>query len=103
MYAIAYTSIMKFEIFRTAEFTEWYEGLDAKTKWMIAARLERIKNEGHFGTVNRFEGLTELKWKSGLRVYTVELRPRLIVLYGGNKNGQEKDIRRAQKIRREIK
>jgi putative component of toxin-antitoxin plasmid stabilization module len=41
-----------------------------------------------------------LKWKSGLRVYAHRNEATLmIVLLGGNKNGQNKDIRQAQKIR----
>jgi putative addiction module killer protein len=60
--------------------------------------LTRIEQEGHFGIVNRFMGITELKWSSGLRVYTAEIKPAIFVLLGGNKNGQEKDIKRAKKI-----
>ena len=94
---------MKWTIIQTTEFKEWFETLDFKTQTVIRGRLSRIESEGHFGFVNRFEGLTELKWPTGLRVYSVEEKPKLIVLLGGNKNGQSKDIREAKKIRNRIK
>jgi putative addiction module killer protein len=93
---------MRWELLKTTEFIEWYQGLDQHQQRMVDARLLRVQMENHFGTVRRFDGLTELKWKSGLRVYTAEKRPDLIILLGGNKNGQSKDIRNAKKILREI-
>ena len=102
MSVIPYNKSTKFEIFRTKAFTEWYEALDRNNQWLVDARLERIQNEGHFGTVNRFAGLLELKWKSGLRVYTALRNPRILVLVGGNKNGQNKDISKAKKLLSEI-
>ena len=99
---IPYNRDVKFTILKTSEFKAWYSGLDVNSRRIVDARLERIQNEAHFGTVNRFDGLTELKWKSGMRVYTAERSPNLLVLLGGNKNGQSKDIRRAKKILAEI-
>ena len=90
-------------LFRTKEFGGWFSGLPDKTQLIVNARLQRIENEGHFGTINSFDGLIELKWKSGLRVYTHRHEATLIiVLLGGNKNGQSKDIRQAQKILKSI-
>jgi len=89
-------------IIKTKTFAVWYRRLDKHTKRIIDARLTRIEQEEHFGTVNRFEGITELKWTSGLRVYTAVIKPNVFVLLGGNKNGQEKDIKKAKKILDEI-
>lgn len=89
-------------VFRTAAFIEWYFKVDPKTRVQVNARIERIVSEGHFGMVRRFEGITELKWKSGLRVYLVERHPNLILLLGGTKNGQDKDIHKAKRLLREI-
>lgn len=89
------------EIFRTDEFQAWFDEQPPKIRLLIKARLERIRAEGHFGDTNRFEGLVELKWASGLRVYThIRGDHLLLVLLGGNKNGQDKDIRRAKKVLR---
>ncbi len=85
-------------IIKTNDFAAWYRRRDKHTRRIIDARLTRIEQEGHFGTVNRFDGITELKWTSGLRVYTAVIKPNVLVLLGGNKNGQEKDIEQAKKI-----
>ena len=94
---------MNFEIVKTAEYEEWFDDQSLKTKVIIDARLQRIALDGHFGTINTFEGLIELKWKSGMRVYTYRHETRtLIILLGGNKNGQNRDIRKAKKILAQI-
>lgn len=81
---------------------EWYWSIDRKTRLHVDARIERIVTEGYFGFVRRFEGITELKWVSGLRVYTAERNLNLVLLLGGNKNGQDKDIRKAKKLLSEV-
>ena len=48
-------------------------------------------------------GLLELKWKSGMRVYYSRKRiagADVIVLWGGSKGTQVKDIRKARQIKR---
>ncbi len=90
---------MKYEIYRTSEFDEWFVGQTIKTKLIIEARLERLSQEGHWGFINKFDGLVELKWTSGLRVYTAVVgKVIVIILLGGNKNGQSKDIKKAKNI-----
>ncbi len=44
-------------------------------------------------------GLFEFKWKNGLRIYFVFKKKKLILLSGGSKNGQKKDIDKAKKIK----
>jgi putative addiction module killer protein len=81
----------------------WYSKKDRKTRAIVDARLDRIEIDGHFGFINQFEGLIELKWVSGMRIYTFVYNNTLVVvLFGGNKNGQNKDIKRAKKIREEF-
>ena len=90
---------MGFEIFKTTEFSEWFETQPLKTKIIVEARLSRLAEDKHWGFVNRFDALTELKWTSGLRVYTAVVKGVTVIsLLGGNKNGQEKDIRKAKAI-----
>ena len=91
------------EILKTDEFLEWFDEQQEKTKLLIDARLDRIAYFAHFGTINRFAGIIELKWKSGMRVYTHRLdQETLIVLLGGTKHGQEKAIHKAKKILAQI-
>jgi len=102
MCVVPYNKGIAFQILITETFGAWYKRVDKHTQRIIDARLTRIEQEGHFGTVNRFDGITELKWKSGVRVYTAIVEPNVFVLLGGNKNGQEKDIRQAKKILKDV-
>ena len=91
---------MTYTIEATAEFNEWFEDQDDKIKGFIRARLSRIQVAGHFGIVKSVgDGVLELKWKNGLRVYFGYLeRTRILILLGGSKNGQNQDIKKAKKI-----
>ncbi len=90
---------MRFRVIRSDEFEEWLSEQTFKTRTQVRSRLSRIEDEGHFGFINAFDGLVELKWASGLRVYTARVGNELIlILLGGNKNGQEKDIKKAKSI-----
>ena len=90
---------MKYQIIQSFDFSRWYLTLNVKEKSVIDARLDRISTESHWGFVNRFDGLIELKWVSGLRIYTALHENKLVILLcGGNKNGQQKDIKKAKKI-----
>ncbi|MBK7962225.1 MAG: hypothetical protein IPK04_14220 [Bdellovibrionales bacterium] len=95
---------LKFQVLRTQEFNEWFDSQTNPTQGLILARLHRISVEGHFGTTNYFDDLIELKWTSGLRVYTSRIGQMVIVILGGgNKNGQNKDIKKAKKTLEKIK
>ena len=90
---------MTYSIETTTEFNEWFEGQDEKVKGLVRARFSRIELAGHFGTVKYLDdGVYELKWKNGLRVYFGYLeKTKVLVLLGGNKNGQNKDIKKNPK------
>jgi putative addiction module killer protein len=91
---------MRYQIIKSSVFTEWYEKQSRKTKAIIQARLDRIELDGHLGFTNQFDGLVELKWVSGMRIYTfIHNRLLVVVLCGGNKNGQDKDIKKAKRIK----
>jgi putative addiction module killer protein len=91
---------MKYQLLKSSDFIDWYGKQNRKTKAIIDARFDRIQLDGHFGFTNQFDGLIELKWTSGMRIYTfVHDQVLVVALYGGNKNGQDKDIKKAKKIR----
>ena len=95
---------LKFQVLKSQEFVGWFETQTEATQVLILARLHRISVDGHFGFTNHFDDLIELKWKSGLRVYTARIGQMVIVvLGGGNKNGQSKDIKKAKKVLNKIK
>ncbi len=86
------------QIKQTKEFLEWFLSLTIKEQLKVEARLERIKNFEHFGdTKNIGQGLAELRWANGWRVYFIKERSFIIlILTGGHKNGQKKDIEKAR-------
>ncbi|MBI5139554.1 type II toxin-antitoxin system RelE/ParE family toxin [Candidatus Nomurabacteria bacterium] len=93
---------MEYSILKTGEFEDWLDRLPPKTKTIVLARLDMI-SIGHFGDHKRFEGLLELRWKNGSRVYGFFWGASIVVaLYGGNKNGQSRDIKKAKRIRDEV-
>jgi putative addiction module killer protein len=84
-----------------APFDRWLKKLkDGKGRFVIENRLSRVELFGHEGR-SRYvgEGVCELKidFGPGYRVYYGEDGVDLILLLsGGDKSSQEKDIRKAQ-------
>jgi putative addiction module killer protein len=83
---------------KTKEFQIWFSSLTVKEQLKIESRLERIHNLEHFGDAkNLGNGLAELRWNNGWRVYFVKGKTAIILLLnGGNKNAQKKDIEKAR-------
>jgi putative addiction module killer protein len=69
----------------------------------IAKRIEHIKEEGHFGDHKQVrDRICELRWDNGRRIYYALIPvSQVLLLLGGNKNGQSKDINKAEKIYKE--
>ena len=86
-----------FRLVQSEDFRLWRKQQPVKVQTLVDARLDRLQNSGHWGFINRFDGIIELKWKSGLRVYTfIAEKTLVVILLGGNKNGQSKDIKKAK-------
>ena len=94
-------------IFTTKTFDLWFEELkDTKGRFRIQARIDRAEL-GNFGDCEPVgEGVSEMRihFGPGYRVYFAQ-RGSLIVLLlvGGDKSTQAKDIKTAIKLNREIK
>lgn len=91
---------------QTETFSEWLQDLrDRKAAAKIAARLARLEL-GNFGDAEPVgEGVTELRihFGPGYRVYVVQRGEVLVVaLCGGDKSSQDRDIRRAKEMAREL-
>ncbi len=93
---------MQYRIKKTIEYDEWIATQSAKSKVQIAKRLSNIEQHGHFGTIKDVhDGVWELKWQNGRRVYYVYIpEANILLLIGGSKNGQSYDISQAKKILR---
>lgn len=97
MYDIMDTMI---EIVKTPEFHTWYSELSYKEKLKVDSRLERIEVFHHFGDFKYLsDGVAELRWKNGWRVYFARYSiDKILILLGGTKNGQKKDIEKAKNL-----
>lgn len=86
------------KINQTKEFILWFTQLTIKEQTKVAARLERIVSYGHFGDAKSIGGgLAELRWQNGWRIYFArETNTIIVLLNGGHKNGQKKDIEKAR-------
>lgn len=71
MRGISHTGLMSrpLEVLKADEFEDWLSEQQPKVRTIVKARLDLI-SLGHFGNHKRFEGLIELKWLNGIRVYT---------------------------------
>jgi len=97
---------MKYIIETTPPFDRWLDSLNNKpTRLRIATRLSRVEM-GNFGDHKQLgENLFELRFviQGALRIYyTLRGDTVVILLVGGNKSSQSRDIRRARKIITEL-
>lgn len=96
-----------YTIIRSSVFEKWLFGLaDRNAKARIAARL-RSAEFGNFGDCGPVgEGVSEMRIHvgAGYRVYYVRTGTTVYVLLtGGDKSSQKKDIMRAKQMARELK
>jgi putative addiction module killer protein len=92
---------------RSAGFDAWLSGLaDQKAKARILARL-RSASLGNFGDCEPVgEGVSEMRihFGPGYRVYFVRTQASVYVLLaGGDKSSQRRDIERAKDLARQLK
>ena len=87
------------------ETDEWLDTQTLKSRKQIQSRTLKIEGEGYFGNHKYLESadLWELKFNDGRRIYYVVVpESKVILLLGGNKNGQNKDIKKASNILRKL-
>ncbi|QLH34769.1 MAG: type II toxin-antitoxin system RelE/ParE family toxin [Parachlamydiaceae bacterium] len=78
---------MTHKIYTLPEYEDWFQKQSEKSKLQIEKRLDRIKDEDHFGHIrNLGDGLVELKFNDGRRIYyTIIPVNNVILLLGGGK------------------
>lgn len=85
-------------------FIEWMDSLDKTTKARVQSRLTRLL-ENNFGDHKKIDNeISELRLKfgSGYRIYYTEIDNIIILLInGGDKSTQSKDIEKAKSILQE--
>lgn len=93
-------------VLSTEIFDGWIDELkDLRAKTKIQARIRRLKN-GNFGDIEPVgEGFSEMRIHEG-KGYRIYLKSHgkiiVILLCGGDKGTQQKDITRAKSIYKEI-
>ncbi len=97
---------MEYVVHETAQFSAWLERLkNISAKIAIARRIQRIK-KGNFGDHKRIDShLWELRLSlgAGYRVYYTVQENRIILLVnGGDKSTQKKDISTARILLKEM-
>jgi putative addiction module killer protein len=94
------------EIRKTDRFAGWLDALrDLRARARIQARIERLAggNPGDVGPVG--EGVSELRidYGPGYRVYFIRHKRELIILLaGGDKGSQARDIKAALRLARDL-
>ncbi len=84
-----------------APITEWLDSLDSMCRKRINQRILRIE-DGNFGDCKKIsEDISELRFTfgKGFRIYYTEQNDKIILLInGGDKSKQSKDIEKAQEL-----
>ena len=105
MGAIVNYSSHMIEVRQTATFSTWLQKLkDRRAQERIAQRLARVQ-AGLLGDAKFFDGIGELRIDvgPGYRLYFVQRGKMLIILLcGGDKDSQSRDIARARELAKEI-
>jgi putative addiction module killer protein len=89
------------EVRRTDEFSDWLRKLkDRRARAKILVRIDRLANgnPGDAGPVG--EGVSELRehFGPGYRVYYAHRGIHILLLWGGDKSSQTRDIARAKRL-----
>ncbi|MCG8617643.1 MAG: type II toxin-antitoxin system RelE/ParE family toxin [Desulfobacterales bacterium] len=93
---------MKYTIETTKQYDKWFKKLkDSLLRIKILARLSRVEN-GNFGDFKQLgTNLFELRFffGPGFRIYyTIQDGKVVILLVGGDKSSQQKDIEKAEAL-----
>lgn len=96
---------VEYKIERTEAFAEWFESIAKSDRNRLTSRIERMRS-GNFGDHKELaENLFELRcfFGGGLRVYyTIYKDVIVLLLSGGNKDTQKRDIKRARDMLGEL-
>ena len=86
------------KVARSSEFEEWLVNESAKVQALVESRIFRIEHYDHFGDAKYIgNGMAELRWKNGLRIYFARIEARrVLLLLGGGKSEQKNDIKKAK-------
>jgi putative addiction module killer protein len=91
---------------QTAEFADWLSKLrDDVAKAKVITRIKQAA-AGNFGDVKHFDGISEMRinYGPGYRIYYAkEEKTVYLLLIGGDKKSQDRDINKALKLWKSLK
>lgn len=97
-----------YRLLQTEEFEDWLDGETERSHYQIDTRLAKLRFDGYFGTRNNVsknekgglkDRVWELKFNDGRRIYYACFpEHNILLLLGGNKNGQTRDITKAKSL-----
>jgi len=95
-----------YTVIETDEFSHWLHGLkDRATRIRLARRLNKARR-GNLGDISPVgEGVMEMRefFGPGWRLYYVERAGALVIMLGGgDKSSQARDIQRAKQLAKEL-
>ncbi|WP_019039541.1 type II toxin-antitoxin system RelE/ParE family toxin [Psychroflexus tropicus] len=93
---------------KTTEFDKWIRKLkDIRAKSKILFRIQKLETDEHYGDCKPVgDGISEMRinYAKGYRIYFKIKETKLVILLiGGEKSTQQKDIEKAKKIWNRIK
>jgi putative addiction module killer protein len=91
-----------FEVYKTAEFESWFtKKLDVQAKVRVSVRIDRMMT-GNLGDCKPVgDGVSEIRidYGQGYRLYFAKRGKRVILLLiGGDKSSQSRDIAKAKQL-----
>ncbi|MDH7790736.1 type II toxin-antitoxin system RelE/ParE family toxin [Ochrobactrum sp. AN78] len=93
------------EVSQTDKFKTWFENLkDVRARARVQTRIDRL-SIGLFGDVKYFDGIGEVRidYGPGYRLYFVKRGNTVVILLsGGDKSTQSKDIKAAVEMAKEV-
>ena len=101
MYPNGYIFVYRIE--KTNEFDKWIRMLkDLRVKAKILFRIQKLETDAHFGDCKSVgDGINEMRvnYAKGYRIYFKQKNDKIIILLvGGEKSSQRKDIEKAKDI-----
>lgn len=92
-------------VYRSKLYKEWFKTLGLKDQGVVDTRIDSYIENGFLINSKLLDSefcLYEFKWKNGIRVYYSFIEDQdgklMLLLLGGNKNSQSRDIVRAKNI-----
>ena len=97
---------MNYQVIQSGTFRRWLKGLrDRQAQARIAVRIDRVE-EGNFGDHQSVgQGVSEMRVHvgKGYRLYyTIRGNTVVVLLCGGDKSSQRRDIKHAHQMAREL-